>query len=215
MVKERLFLLIYYIAIVLSTFALSGCLHGQEYLDHYIPRLEVNPMVNKPLTEIDILIIKYFKQGVKGRPLAEQLTRELGRPINKNVVCGKVHRLKQKGYLKPTPPTARTCINHRPRKAKRVKGTLVPIKPTTTRYKPHSCYREKPMPEPTVQPPPSKQLTLMELTRYTCRFPSKTTPYSFCGHRVTKGQYCTAHTQLCYTGKPIRRTNQHRIRTIG
>ncbi len=45
--------------------------------------------------------------------------------------------------------------------------------------------------------PPSKSLTIMQLTSRTCRWPYGTTEITFCGHRAVDGaSYCEFHRRL-------------------
>lgn len=165
---------------------------------------------NNSLPEIDRLIIKYFKQGIKGRPLSELITRLTGKAINKNALCGRVHRLKEKGYLSSCTDVH---LNYTHRKARIVNGQLRPVKPTSSTVE--SLTTES---GTIIDPPLSKELSILELTKTTCRFPSDIAPFTFCGHCIAKGSYCIEHAKLCYDGKPKRRSkrnNQSRIRTIG
>ena len=65
-----------------------------------------------------------------------------------------------------------------------------------------------------VDAPLSLDLTILELTNRTCRFPhGDQSPYYFCGHpTLDDAPYCEFHRNLCWTVPPPRRGGQFAVK---
>lgn len=114
--------------------------------------------------------------------------------LTRNVVIGKMRRLKLSHLTRNTPRRAAT----RPRK---------PSPPPRPQQSPTARLCEIAPCEPALPPPapappgPRAPVTLSELLPDSCRFghgDPRAPEFRFCGAPATRGPYCGVHAQICY-----------------
>jgi len=136
---------------------------------------------------------------------ASQIAAELG-GVTRNAVIGKVHRLGLSGRAKPSSggakprrkPVSRSSGSNyqRPRATARSTDSSGP------RMGSDVAVAQRPKPVEDLVAPVSKKLTLLELTDFTCKWPTgdPTRPgFSFCGHKSQDEKpYCAFHSKLAF-----------------
>ncbi len=160
-------------------------------------------------------LAKLWAEGLS----ASQIANDLG-GVTRNAVIGKVHRLGLSGRDKPagrsgaTPrrkPAARSSGNSsrnggarsRPRTTTRTVGnTVIKID-----FEESVAFEPRPVEELTK--PVSRELTLLQLSESTCKWPTgdPTMPgFSFCGHSTDDEKpYCQYHSKLAFQPPSERR----------
>jgi hypothetical protein len=125
---------------------------------------------------LDRRLRELFDEGMPYRTIALAMSGEFNLNFTRNACIGRSNRLRFP--LRELPS--------KPRKPIEVKNLSV-----------------RPRPRPPVvklSPPPPGTLTLMQLTRHTCHWPTgDKPPYTYCGEQVTgEGPFCAAHAALAY-----------------
>lgn len=142
---------------------------------------------------------------------ASQIAADLG-GVTRNAVIGKVHRLGLSGRAKPA---GKSNAGARKKPAARASGgttynrTRANPRPATLKQQTDGEVLYKPKPVEDIVMPVSKQLSLMELTETTCKWPTgdPTMPgFSFCGHTNKDDKpYCEFHNKLAFQPPSDRR----------
>jgi hypothetical protein len=131
--------------------------------------------------EMDARLRELHAEGLKFRLIAAGINAEFETTLTRNSCIGRAHRLNLPVRAKPTEPV---------KKSKRERG----------QYK----ARLAPIPPPVQlrQSPPliPGRLTMLQLTRFTCRWPSgDRPPYTYCGDKIAGGgPFCREHAELAY-----------------
>lgn len=130
------------------------------------------------------------------RQIADALTSELGYQINRNQIIGLVHRAGLAGD-KPKPEAVKRSPRPRPKRNPILRFVAANGNSKSVRIY-HSVTGEVgEMACAAVEP---LNISLMELTQDTCRFPYGDSPFTFCGHQIQSGSsFCPAHHALCFT----------------
>ena len=138
---------------------------------------------------------------------ASQIATELG-GVTRNAVIGKVHRLGLSGRAKSGGGGAkprRTPTSTTPRKKTTYSRPRASTSGGATRAASTGAVAElqrEVKPAVDLVAPESKKLTLLEITEFTCKWPTgdPTRPgFSFCGHRVQDEKpYCEFHSKLAF-----------------
>ena len=158
------------------------------------------------------LLKKLWAEGLS----ASQIATQLG-GVSRNAVIGKVHRLKlsARGRTTSTQP-----------RAKKVASTTAPAKVPASRparpvatsvgatalavqFDAQPVARQLVRSSENVVLPMSRELTLIQLTERTCKWPNGdplTEEFSFCGNEAGEtGPYCAYHSKLAYQPASERR----------
>jgi GcrA cell cycle regulator len=135
---------------------------------------------------------------------ASRIAAELGPPITRNAVIGKVHRLGLSGRAKATPsnvldPSAHQKVPRRPHRhiTHHVVGnTALALNPLVIELPQLETARE-------VVVPISEPVTILELRESMCRWPigdPAQPEFRFCGAKKLPGQgpYCACHSSIAY-----------------
>lgn len=162
-------------------------------------------------------LAKLWAEGLS----ASQIAADLGE-VTRNAVIGKVHRLGLSGRAKPAgksnaasrrKPTTRTATGSTSGGGSGYTRTRT----TTTRTVGNAALKMEVEEELVVAPKPvedvvvpiSRQLTLLQLTETTCKWPTgdPTMPgFSFCGHNSKDDKpYCDFHNKLAFQPPSDRR----------
>lgn len=152
-------------------------------------------MTGFPWTDEDT---NYLTQAWTAGKSARCIARSLG--ITRNAVIGKVHRLDL--------PKRHTTKRLYTPKRKRGDGGIA-MRMLSRKVSP-----PKPLPKPTPVLQESRNITLMDLTAFTCKFPTSGDGATtlFCGHVPQTGfVYCEAHCRIAYQPKPVLKPEQPRI----
>lgn len=144
-------------------------------------------------TEERIALLKQFW----GQKSAAEIAKILGEGVSRNAVIGKAHRLNLSAGKKPA-NTSISTIRERARSAAKKEKRAPRRAPRATKPA-----RELP-PEPQ-----SLNLSLLELTDKTCRYPhgdpQDKDNFSFCGAPSLPGlPYCAHHAAVAYQSTPKR-----------
>lgn len=148
-------------------------------------------------TEERITLLKQFW----GQKSAAEIAKILGSDVSRNAVIGKAHRLNLSAGKKPA-NTSITTIRERARSAAKKKSQAPRRVARVSRPQ-----RELP-PEPE-----SLNLSLLELTDKTCRYPhgdpKEKENFSFCGTASLPGlPYCAHHAAVAYQSSPKREISE-------
>ena len=141
--------------------------------------------IRRELTERDKLILSLWKKGLTGT----QIGLKLG--TTRSAILGLINRLRAAGYY----------VDYRAKKRRPKK--YAPSKPRKAPEKKLDQF-ELLMAAPVVVPPsePSRPLTIMELTRRSCRYilnDGKPSSFLYCGKTTERGSYCYEHHKICFT----------------
>ena len=133
-------------------------------------------------SELDQRLRELHAEGLKFKLIAAGLNAEYGTTFTRNSCIGRAHRLELPTRAEPTGPVK---------------------KPKPKRNRGQDKARVAPIPPPVHIPAPSLvpgRLTMLQLTRFTCRWPSgDRAPYTYCGDRVEgDGPFCREHAKLAY-----------------
>lgn len=127
----------------------------------------------------------------------------IGRIIGKsrNAVIGRANR---GGWINPTPKSGGTKPGE-----KRPRRTAI-FRPRQLPQVQHVVQQ----PTAPIDAPQSLDLTILELTKQTCKYAyGDFVPYSFCGHpTVDETSYCGFHRTLCHNEPPPRRGGQFAVK---
>lgn len=144
----------------------------------------------KPTTWTDerIKLLKQFW----GQKSAAEIAKILGNGLSRNAVIGKAHRLNLSAGKKPANTSISTIRERARSAAKKEQRARLPRLPRASR--------------PAVELPPEPvrlNLSLLQLTEKTCRFPhgdpKEAESFSFCGAPNLPGlPYCAYHSALAY-----------------
>lgn len=123
-------------------------------------------------------------QGKSASDIAAVLTQAFGEPVTRNMVKGKVHRLHGNGAL--SSPKAKTEPKPKPKTARKEIKAMAKVVATPV----------------AVDAGEGRNLTLTQLTRSSCRWPSGDPvddTLRFCGEYAVPGRsYCPHHFLLAY-----------------
>ena len=126
-----------------------------------------------------------WRAGYSFSQAAKAINEAFGVELTRSAVAGKVERmgLHAKNRVTHQPPQPRAVRAQRSLSAAASKPAREPPRP---RLKP-------------------RMIDILELTKYTCRYPyGDTPPYLYCGCPPLKGSpYCVHHTSLCWNHSPL------------
>ena len=149
-------------------------------------------------TDERIALLKQFW----GQKSAAEIAKILGDDVSRNAVIGKAHRLNLSAGKKPANTSINTIRERARSAAKKEKRAPRRVAPRTSRPA-----RELP-PEPK-----SLNLSLLELSDKTCRYPhgdpKERDNFSFCGAPSLPGvPYCAHHAAVAYQASPKREISE-------
>ena len=159
-------------------------------------------------------LAKLWAEGLS----ASQIATDLG-GVTRNAVIGKVHRLGLSGRAKPAgksnagarrKPAARaTGGTTSTPKYRRPRTTTQTVGNTVVKIEVQEEVAFHPKPVEDLVAPVSKELTLMQLTESSCKWPTgdPTMPgFSFCGHKNhDEKPYCEYHNKIAFQPPSERR----------
>jgi len=136
--------------------------------------------------EMDQRLRELHAEGLKFRLIAAGINAEFETTLTRNSCIGRSHRLKLPIRTEPEPVSKKSK-----RKRGQDKARIAPIPP------PVQLHRAPPL--------IPGRLTMLQLTRFTCRWPSgDRPPYTYCGDKIEgDGPFCHEHAKLAYN-KPWR-----------
>lgn len=160
-------------------------------------------------------LAKLWAEGLS----ASQIANDLG-GVTRNAVIGKVHRMGLSGRDKPagksgaasrrkstTRHNGATSKGNTPRSRTRTTTRTVGNTVIKVDFKEEVAFQPKPVEE--LRVPVSRELTLLQLTEATCKWPTgdPTMPgFSFCGHSTNEDKpYCEYHNKLAFQPPSERR----------
>jgi len=158
------------------------------------------------------LLKKLWAEGLS----ASQIATQLG-GVSRNAVIGKVHRLKlsSRGRTTLTQPRAKKVASTTaPAKAPasrpaRPVATSVGATALAVQFDAQPVARQLVRSSENVVLPMSRELSLIQLTERTCKWPNGdplTEEFSFCGNEAGEnGPYCAYHSKLAYQPASERR----------
>lgn len=144
--------------------------------------------------ELVIILTNMWTAGKSASDIARVLHK------SRNAVIGRVHRLDLPKRL-----TAKRLYTP---KRKRGDGDIA-MRMLSRKVSP-----PKPLPKPTPVLQEPRNVTLMDLTAFTCKYPTSGDGATtlFCGHVPQTGfVYCEAHCRIAYQPKPVLKPEQPRI----
>lgn len=147
--------------------------------------------LRRELTERDKLVLSLWKKGLTGSQIGEKLG------TTRSAILGLINRLRAAGYVEYR------AKNPRPKKDAPPKPRKAPEKKLDQFELLISTPVVVPVPEP------SKPLTIMELTRRSCRYilnDGKPSSFLYCGKTTERGSYCRDHHKICFT--VVQKTNK-------
>lgn len=148
------------------------------------------------------LLKKLWSEGLS----ASQIATQLG-GVSRNAVIGKVHRLKlsARGRATSSQPRAKKPAAAAPRpqtRPVRSVATSVGATALAIQFDAEPVSRQALRPSTDVVLPISRNLSLIQLTERTCKWPNGdplSEEFSFCGNEAGEGSpYCTYHARLAY-----------------
>jgi hypothetical protein len=153
---------------------------GKFVMDTDLKKRELSPR--------DKLVLDLWNKGLTGL----QIGVKIG--ATRSAILGLINRLRKAGYVEYR------AKNPRPKKE-------APQKPKTARQKKLDQFElllaavpPIVVPEPIQEP--CKPLTIMQLTRRSCRYvlnDGKPSSFLFCGKTTDRGSYCEEHHKICFT----------------
>ena len=150
-----------------------------------------------------------WADGKSASEISRELWDRLGFYASRNAIIGKVHRLRL-----PKRKTVLTPKAQARKGAGRARTALDKPRPRIIRPKPQPRLRAAPIPRRSIpmEAPKPMNLTIMQLTSRTCKWPVNDPPkgeaYLFCGEAKEPGKepYCPYHARLAEgTGTPSER----------
>ena len=143
--------------------------------------------LRRELTERDKLVLSLWKKGLTGSQIGEKIG------TTRSAILGLINRLRAAGYVeyRAKKPRPKKDAPPKPRKAPEKK---------LDQFERLMSFAPPLIPEPVQEP--SKPLTIMELTRRSCRYilnEGKPSSFLFCGKTTDKGSYCLEHHKVCFT----------------
>ncbi|MCJ8323687.1 MAG: GcrA cell cycle regulator [Rhizobiales bacterium] len=152
------------------------------------------------------LLKKLWNDGLS----ASQIANQMG-GVTRNAVIGKVHRLGLSGRVTSTRGRAakgagKTATSKQRSQRREPKMPPINMGSTAVKFaeevKLAPVKQEKISPLALVKPSSGDNITIFELTEYTCRWPEgdpSTNDFHFCGGKSTStGPYCEAHAAIAY-----------------
>lgn len=153
------------------------------------------------------LLKKLWNDGLS----ASQIATQMG-GVTRNAVIGKVHRLGLSGRITSTRGRAakgagRTAASKQRSQRREPKMPNINIGNTALKTEPQAkidepIIQEKIIPMSLVKTSAGDNITIFDLTEYTCRWPEgdpSTNDFHFCGGKNNgNGPYCEAHAQIAY-----------------
>lgn len=151
-------------------------------------------ILRRELTERDKLVLSLWKKGLTGSQIGEKLG------TTRSAILGLINRLRAAGYVEYRAKQPRPKRKARPK----------PRKASEKKLDQFELLISAPVVVPA--PEPSKPLTIMELTRRSCRYilnDGKPSSFLYCGKTTEKGSYCREHYKICFT--VVQKTNRPSI----
>lgn len=151
-------------------------------------------ILRRKLTDRDKLVLSLWKKGLTGSQIGEKIG------TTRSAILGLINRLRAAGYVEYR------AKNPRPKKDTPPKPRKAPEKKLDQFELLISAPVVIPVPEP------SKPLTIMELTRRSCRYilnDGKPSSFLYCGKTTERGSYCRDHHKICFT--VVQKTNKPAI----
>ena len=148
-------------------------------------------ILRRELNQRDKLVLSLWKKGLTGSQIGEKLG------TTRSAILGLINRLRAAGYVEYR------AKKPRPKKDAPPKPRKVPEKKLDQFELLISAPVVVPAPEP------SKPLTIMELTRRSCRYilnDGKPSSFLYCGKTTERGSYCQDHHKICFT--VVQKTNK-------
>jgi hypothetical protein len=132
-------------------------------------------------------LVNSWREGWSFSELANAIGERFGICLTRSAIAGKINRMNLSNVERVKRPTIR-----KPRLVATLPAKQVKREPV------------KPEPPPRVPLKP-RMIDILELTRYTSRYPyGDTPPYLYCGCPPLKGSpYCVDHTELCWNHPPL------------
>lgn len=130
-----------------------------------------------------------------------QIAAELGY-VTRNSVIGKAHRLGLSGRVVGKKPGGET------RRANGIGAAVQKIRAAKAKPPAPISTAPKVKPEPFVPVVCTEvaplNISMMDLTEETCRWPEGEADFTFCGHRATHGPYCGNHAKIAFVPRKPR-----------
>lgn len=129
--------------------------------------------------EHETTIVKHWERGLSASKIADELSRILGASVTRNMVIGKVDRLRKDGLVGARDETIQTI---------RVPRAISNPRPP----RPRKQYLPKPDP---------LHIPMEALTKYSCTWSfgdPKDEDFNYCGLPVERRSFCTQHAALAY-----------------
>jgi len=148
-------------------------------------------ILRRELNDRDKLVLSLWKKGLTGSQIGEKIG------TTRSAILGLINRLRAAGYVEYR------AKNPRPKKDALPKPRKAPEKKLDQFELLISAPVVAPAPEP------SKPLTIMELTRRSCRYilnDGKPSSFLYCGKTTERGSYCRDHHKICFT--VVQKTNK-------
>jgi GcrA cell cycle regulator len=127
-------------------------------------------------------LAEVWREGFSFSELAQAIAERFGVYLTRSAIAGKVGRMNLRDI-------------ERVKRAPKVRAPRQLSAAVTKQVKP----------EPPRAPLKPRMIDILELTKYTCRYPyGDTPPYLYCGCPPLKGSpYCRDHTELCWNHPPL------------
>lgn len=151
-------------------------------------------ILRRELTERDKLVLSLWKKGLTGSQIGEKIG------TTRSAILGLINRLRAAGYVEYR------AKNPRPKKDTPPKPRKAPEK-KLDQFERLMSFAPPLIPEPVQEP--SRPLTIMELTRRSCRYilnDGKPSSFLYCGKTTERGSYCRDHHKICFT--VVQKTNK-------
>jgi len=146
--------------------------------------------MNQTWTDENIEILReLWREGFSGAQIAKRIGG-----VSRNAVIGKAHRIGLSTHVNAVVERERKPAAQKKKNASKAKARVKAVFPF------HAPAEESPPIVESIRMPRSLELTLMELDKSSCRWPSGArAPFTFCGHDVAEGKpYCAYHCRLSY-----------------
>jgi GcrA cell cycle regulator len=129
--------------------------------------------------EHETTIVKQWERGLSATKIADELSRILGAAVTRNMVIGKVDRLRKDGLV-----GAREEANHALKLSREIKTPRTP--------RPKKQFLPKPDP---------LHIPMDALTKFSCTWTfgdPREEDFNYCGLSVERGSFCAQHAALAY-----------------
>jgi len=129
--------------------------------------------------EHETTVVKHWEQGLSAAKIASELSRILGTAVTRNMVMGKVDRLRKNGLLGPREETSQTL---------KLLGVIRNPRP------PRPKKQGLPAPDPL-------HIPMEALTKYSCTWAfgdPRDEDFNYCGLPVERRSFCAQHAARAY-----------------